>query len=249
MILIMSDHTLKELVLVPSCIHPLLCSITWHHCVLAGFRLWVLRDVLDQSVISRRSCSEALDKLRVRRGSVRQHGGQRCCVPVCPPGVSVALCCFSSTRLPLALWTDPPPLPSVRFYFAPRLLLLTVCAFFLSPPRTSLTFSTTSVFLFITPSLSISLFILSFLLLHSATCISPPGLCCAVAAHRSDQDRWSQMISGLFSFLQETAWYCCWHGALSQGVRRSNNTLIHFSFPNSKPKMSSWGGVLTPVKE
>lgn len=43
----------------------------------------------------------------------------------------------------------------------------------------------------------------------------PPGLCCAVGAHRSDQDRWSQMISGLYSFLQETAWYCCWHDALT----------------------------------
>lgn len=41
-----------------------------------------------------------------------------------------------------------------------------------------------------------------------------PGLCCAVAAHRSGQDRWSQMISGLYSFQQETAWYCCWHDSL-----------------------------------
>lgn len=43
----------------------------------------------------------------------------------------------------------------------------------------------------------------------------PPGHCCAVATHRSDQDRWSRMISGLYSFLQEPAWYCCWHAALT----------------------------------
>lgn len=51
-------------------------------------------------------------------------------------------------------------------------------------------------------------------LCHLTPSLFPPGLCCAVAVHRSDQDRWSQMISGLFSFLQETAWYCCWHVAL-----------------------------------
>lgn len=61
-----------------------------------------------------------------------------------------------------------------------------------------------------TPSLSSS---------SSLPLISLPrrGLCCAVAAHRSDQDRWSRRISGLYSFLQETAWYCCWHDALLSG--------------------------------
>lgn len=51
---------------------------------------------------------------------------------------SLLLCAASSGAGSLS----PAPRLSVRFYFAPRLSLLTVCAFYLfSPPRTFLTFS------------------------------------------------------------------------------------------------------------
>lgn len=97
------------------------------------------------------------------------------------------------------------------FVFAP---LLTMCALFL--------------FFFIFSHLLHSNVLLSLQLLLSATlsfcsrltaslwtphptpphpCLLAP--CCAVVAHRSAQDRWSQMISELCSFLRGTAWYCC----------------------------------------
>lgn len=134
-----------------------------------------------------------------------------CCFSVCPPGVSVALCCFTLTR-----WTDRPRL-SARSYFAPRLWLLIV--FLISLPTPNILFGSNHLSLYINPFLSSR-----HLCLPSVTCVSlllchttPPPLrplpCCAV--HRSEQDRWSQRISGLCSFLQGTAWYCCCHDALS----------------------------------
>lgn len=90
------------------------------------------------SVISQRSCSEAPDKLRVRQGSVHQHGGQWDVASLFVHRGSLLLCAASSGAGSLS----PAPRLSVRFYFAPRLSLLTVCAFYLfSPPRTFLTFS------------------------------------------------------------------------------------------------------------
>lgn len=178
------------------------------------------------SVISQRSCSEAPDKLRVRQGSVHQHGGQWDVASLFVHWGSLLLCAASSRAGSLS----PAPRLSVRFYFAPRLSLLTVCAFFylFSPPRTFLTFSIyvsvhhsfpllISISICSSSSRSSSLPPVSIWLRSCQLTLPPPhpGLCCAVAAHRSDQDRWSQMISGLYSFLQETAWYCCWHDALS----------------------------------
>lgn len=126
------------------------------------------------------------------------------CVPVCPPGVSVASCCFSSVgALPQS---GPLVCLPVRFYDSVGLSLLTVCAFFTSPNISA------SFYLY-----AITLSLSSFLHpLWLTSVISPPspGLFFAVAACRSDRDRWSQMISGLYSLLQETAWYCCWRGAL-----------------------------------
>ena len=123
---------------------------------------------------------------------------ESCCVPVCPPGVSVALCCFSSTRLPLTL--------SVCQVLSSAVNCLCFFYIFFSPPNITHFLSNilTSLFLFITPSFPL---LPSSSSSHSSLSLS--GLCCAVAAYRSDQDRWSQMISGLYSFLQETAWYCC----------------------------------------
>lgn len=90
------------------------------------------------SVISQRSCSEAPDELRVRQGSVHQHGGQWDVASLFVHRGSLLLCAASSRAGSLS----PAPRLSVRFYFAPRLSLLTVCAFYLfSPPRTFLTFS------------------------------------------------------------------------------------------------------------
>lgn len=166
----------------------------------------------------------------------------RCCLSVCPLGVSVALCCFISpgVRLSQTAQTSPPSQPrpsaprlSVRFYFALRTFAVNCLCFLssLTSPNISHLLSLyfcSSLF----SSSPLSFFIFTSLL-PSATCtylippfvhspppsfppsLPPPGLCCAVAAHRSDQDRWSQMISGLYSFLQETAWYCCCHDALS----------------------------------
>lgn len=105
---------------------------------------------------------------------------------------------------------------------------------FSSPNTPNILLLCPSLFLYITSSLSSGLPCLLTLLRPSLSPHSPlrhlyssdttfshanstlrPGLCCAVAVHRSERDRWSRMISGLCSFLRGTAWYCCWHDALS----------------------------------
>ena len=134
---------------------------------------------------------------------------------------------------------------SVRFYFAPKLLLLTVCAFYLFHfPQTWLTSSIYISVHVLFPLLHVymSIFPLSHCpslppvsIRHHSCQITPPPwplLCCG---GRSDQDRWSQMISGPYSFLQETAWYCCWHDALSgcpqvQECPHSTCQTVHFIF-------------------
>lgn len=64
---------------------------------------------------------------------------QRCCVPVCPPGGSVALR-FSWIRLPLTLWTAPPPPPSPVCPSGLTFAVNCLCflSFFHTPPTFSL---------------------------------------------------------------------------------------------------------------
>lgn len=143
------------------------------------------------------------------------------------------MCCFSSTGPS----ERPPPLAclSVRFFFAQTFAVNCLCflSFFHLPDH----HHSLSVFLFITCCcpLHLCLFIPSSVLSAARISLTPPPhphpprpvLCCG--AHRSDQDRWSQMISGLYSFLRETAWYCCWHDAFTgcPQVQRCPNS-VHF---------------------
>lgn len=175
------------------------------------------------------------------RSSIRvQSVRMECRELLCPCLSTGGLCCFVLLQLDQA--------PSHSVCLSVRFLpsLLTVCAFLsFFHPQTLLTFSPTFWYLYFCSSSLLPA--LCFLLLHPLIPPSLSGLCCAVAAYRSDQDRWSQMISGLYSFLQETAWYCCWCMMLSQGVCRSNNIPVQFSSPVQSLNDLSWGGVLNHV--
>lgn len=98
---------------------------------------------------------------------------ERCHVPVCPPGVSVALCCFSLTGLPLIL-NRPRPSSVCQdlLYFS----LLTVCAFYLffSSPQTLLTFSTSFWYLYFCSSSLPSDSFFSISIFHA---LIPPSFC------------------------------------------------------------------------
>lgn len=186
------------------------CTIYFRHIIYSDFVLseiiwpfgvWLWRC----SVLSQHSCSEPPDRFQVRQGSPCQHGIRWSAASVCPPGVSVASCCFISLSTPHCL--------SVKSSFALRLLAVN-CAFYLfsTPPQTSLTFLCSFPSLFVSSSSCFS-FLSPVLTWHHLFHLTPslfhPGLCCGVVLRRSEQDRWSQMISGLCSFLRETAWYCC----------------------------------------
>lgn len=156
-------------------------------------------------VISQRSCSEALDYLRVQTWfSPSAWRAVRCCVPVCPPGVSIALCCFSSIRLPLTLWTDPAPRLSCQVLLFSETFAVN-CLCFLScfhlPEHYSLSlhfihlYFCSSLPLLSFPSLSFLHFIppssssLSFvsLWLPRLSTHTPSGLCCGASQKRSGQ--------------------------------------------------------------
>lgn len=188
------------------------------------------------SVISQRSCSEAPDKLRVRQGSVHQHGGQWDVASLFVHWGSLLLCAASSRAGSLS----PAPRLSVRFYFAPRLSLLTVCAFFIFfhlPEHFSLSLS---MFLFITPSLcsfpSLSVHLhlappLCHLYLSDSARVNspshPPTPAFAVLLRPTEAIR----TDGLRWFPGSTHFYRKQPGTaagmmLSRGVRRSNNIII-----------------------
>lgn len=142
-------------------------------------------------------------------GRLHQHGAQRAAASLFVLWGSLWLCAAS-----LSPAGQTAPRLSARFYFAPRLWLLIVFFFYLSPPLNILFPSNYHCASILLSSCHLCLPSVSLLLCH----ITPPppsGLCRAVAVHRSEQDRWSRRIFGLCSFLQGTAWYCCWHDALS----------------------------------
>lgn len=167
------------------------------------------------------------DQLRVRQGSVLQHVGRRHVVSLFVHRGSLLLCAASARPGSLSLSDQTPP-PSVCQVLLCSESFAVNCLCFLSFFFTSLNFThslynITYICISVHHSFPLLLFFSSS---HSSSSSSisvtpplplppTPGLCCAVAAHRSDQDRWSQMISGLYSFLQDTAWYCCWHNALT----------------------------------
>lgn len=188
------------------------------------------------SVISQRSCSEAPDELRVRQGSVHQHGGQWDVASLFVHRGSLLLCAASSRAGSLS----PAPRLSVRFYFAPRLSLLTVCAFlsFFTSPNIShflyLCFCSSLL-----PSAHFHLYLFIFIsLLLSATCIyltplvsthppTPPTPAFAVLLRPTEAIR----TDGLRWFPGSTHFYRKQPGTaagmmLSQGVCRSNNIII-----------------------
>lgn len=188
------------------------------------------------SVISQRSCSEAPDKLRVRQGSVHQHGGQWDVASLFVHRGSLLLCAASSGAGSLS----PAPRLSVRFYFAPRLSLLTVCAFYLfSPPRTFLTFSIyvsvhhsfpllISISICSSSSRSSSLPPVSIWLRSCQLTLPPPPtpafavLLRPTEAIRTDGLRWFPGSTHFYRKQPGTAAGMM----LSQGVCRSNNIII-----------------------
>lgn len=163
-------------------------------CFLFNNTLWhnEVKLVSDQSALLLGGCRRALD---FRQGSVQRHGGLlRCCVPVCPLGVSVALCCFSSPVPPRTL-NGPAPQLSVRFLrccetFSVNCLCF-LSFFFLTSPNTR----SLSVYLYFCSSFTL---LLSLLSSHSPSLslvshLLPSGLCCAVAAAEAigtDGVRW-----------------------------------------------------------
>lgn len=173
--------------------------------ILCGVMKW------NWSVISRCSCSEPAAVLCVQAGF--SPSAWRFMEVLRPCLSTGGLCCF--VLLQLTLWTDPTPQLSVcpsGFYFAARLSVNCLCFLWL------FSHSLTVWSQYFCPSFTLLLSLCPSYLSDSVFVYSPPppsDLSCAVAACRSDQDRWCQMISGLYSFLQETAWYCCWHEALS----------------------------------
>lgn len=183
--------------------------------ILCGVMKW------NWSVISRCSCSEPAAVLCVQAGF--SPSAWRCCVPVCPPGVSVALCCFSS----LSERTPPLSCLSARQVFTLlRDFLLTVCAFygfflthslfdlnisvhpslccFLSVPRISLT-----------PSLST----------HHLLPPTYPVLWRPAEAIRTDDVRWFPGSTHFYRKQPGTAAGM----KLFQGVCRSRNILMQFN--------------------
>lgn len=177
--------------------------------------------MLNCSVISQRSCSGALDKRWARQGSLHQHKGQ----------VDVASLFVHWGSLLLCSASPRPGSPSLAEHSSVCQILLCsetfavncLCFLSISIPQTWLT---SSIYISVHHSFPLLLYMSFFpsshcpslppvSIRHHSCQITPPPrplLCCG---GRSDQDRWSQMISGLYSFLQETAWYCCWHDALS----------------------------------
>lgn len=170
-----------------------------------------------------------------------------CCFSACPLGVSAGLCCFALTH-----WADHRSPVCQVLLCSLILAVYWVLTFFSSPQNPKhFHFFTVTVHQFF-PLLLSSVSSLSSLppvfLWHHLCHVNStpqPGLCCAVAVHRSEQDRWSQMISGLCSFLQETAWYCYWHDALSwclqvQGFHSSVPSVTSVNF-----RWRKWLGTCT----
>lgn len=166
-------------------------------------------------MISRCSCSVALDKLQVQAGS--SPSAWRQSELLCPCLSTGGLCCFVLLQAPSL---NRPHASSVcQVLLCSETFSVNCLYFFISHFISPNTTHFLCIF-FISVFLSVSVFSSSLCSSSSSSlphlCQLPSlGLCCAVATHRSDQDRWCQMISGLYSFLQETAWYCCWRDALT----------------------------------
>ena len=149
----------------------------------------------DPSVLSRCSCSEAHDKLLgVSQDSVRQHGGQRHVASLFVHQGSLLLCAAPSHVC-----------PSVRFYFALTLSLLTVCAFYLFlsshlPKHKSLS---VFLFLFLSPSSPLLSFhpLIRPPLCHSSTRLLPRSLAPPARGCGGPQKRSGQMVSEDFRAL------------------------------------------------
>lgn len=180
-------------------------------------------------------CSEAPDRLRLRRGATPQHGDRRAAasLPVLWGGSGGLCCCFTLTHSAHHPFAGLP-----GFTLLPDLCAVcwVLTFFFLPYPPTPQTSSFFFLLRYRTsilpcPPVTCLLALLSHLSFSDPTFCHvnstlPPGLGCAVAVHRSVRGRWSQMISGLCSFRRETAWYCCWRDAPSGCLQVQESNLL-----------------------
>lgn len=177
------------------------------------------------SVITQCSCSEAPDSFLVLPCPAWRAVRRR--ASACPPEVSVARAAalnlgVSSHLLcrSLLLHTSAltPCLSAGFFFFALSLTMCALCLFsypvHLPPPPNVLLFLQLPPPLHLFLSLNVLLLLSCHLYLseHPPHPHHPPlsaGLLMCCGGYRSAQDRWSRMISELYSFLRGTVWYCC----------------------------------------
>lgn len=147
------------------------------------------------------------------------------CLCLSTRGLCCSRCCFESRSLfSFAVQKPPPPHLCahsllVRWVFFLRAVANYVClvSFFLScppPPPNVLLFLQLPPPLHLFLSLNVLLLLSCHLYLseHPPHPHHPPlsaGLLMCCGGYRSAQDRWSRMISELYSFLRGTVWYCC----------------------------------------
>lgn len=157
-------------------------EFSWHKTVFTHTFKLILSPKLKWMTVGQWSLDSPAQSLLMSWGRIRSVSMDSCCVPVCPPGVSVALCCFSSVGAP-SEWISR--LSTCQAYDPVGFSLLTVCAFLsFHHPKHSHSFY---IFLYVRHhSFSPSYFILSVIYICDLASLRR-FLCCGGLQKRSGQ--------------------------------------------------------------